>query len=387
MGYRVYCRGELLCDTRAENLAYTMLDDAVLDREANQPGSFEGSVPLENNLYGRIQEGDVIRIERGGRWIWDGFVTDTQQKFDRTETITCEGALSYLKDQGERFVYNDGYKPYVWDFWQSHCGVTGKGYKDISPVISGEYSGIMPQFTTGISFGTAWEGYNIFMDTFGGYAELTAAHDLVYHDGVSGFATTKQEIRYGENLKDLQIRRKMNDIVTRVRAFGMATKGWWIFKKTDYLDTVVVNSAAEAKFGVIERFIGVEGTASTIDSLERAAREELAKYRKDVEYELEVKALDLYDLGMAEDPLDFLKRTRIVSEPHGFDRVMLCTQMSEPLYHPENKTFVYGEASPSLSVLEGRSLGTANRGLRTAVSAGNALSGTYVEPKPETGAQ
>lgn len=381
MGYKVYCGGELLCDTQAEDIRCGMLDDAVLEREANQPGTFEGTVPLENALYGKIREGSTVSIERDGAVIWRGSVTDTEQKFDRTMHITCEGALGYLKDQGERFVYHEGYQPTVWDFWRSHCGVIGKGYKDIDAVISGSYTGTMPQFTTGISFGTAWEAFNIFMDTFGGYGELTPGGQLIYHDGESGFATTKQQVRYGENLKNLCIRRKINDIVTRVRAFGMMSKGWWIFKRTDYLDAAVVDSEAEAKFGVIERFIGVEGTSSTVESLERAAREELARHRKDVEYELEVEALDLYDLGMAEDRLDFLKRSRIVSEPHGFDRVMLCTKMREPLYHPENKSFVYGEVSPSLSVLEGRSLGVANRGLRTAMSAGNAIAGTYVEPE------
>lgn len=161
---------------------------------------------------------------------------------------------------------------------------------------------------------------------------------------------TQQTIEYGKNLLDIRISRGVNDgLATSCTAYGYETKGWWIFKNTNEISNTVMDDDLISKYGIFEKYASVDGVSSTYNSLSNVAKTMLS-LDKNVEYEeVEISAVDLFDVGEASDRLDFMKITRIISEPHGIDSYLVCTKLVEPLDDPAGKQFTYGRKHSTIS--------------------------------------
>lgn len=168
--------------------------------------------------------------------------------------------------------------------------------------------------------------------------------------GESLMPVTQQTIEFGKNLTDIRISRGVNeDLVTQCEAYGYETKGWWIFKNTNEISGIYQDSELVSKYGIVEKKISVDGVSSTNASLINVAKS-VTTPKDTVEYEeVEVSAVDLYDIDEAPDRLDFLKITRVISEPHGIDRYLVCTKLVEPLDDPSGKQFTYGRKHSTIS--------------------------------------
>lgn len=158
--------------------------------------------------------------------------------------------------------------------------------------------------------------------------------------------TTRQAIYYGSNLLDLTYTEKIpNDFATRITAYGSKTEshGWWIWKKysTSAIVAVAKNEEAESKYGVVEKIVTVDGD-TTEASLQETADKQLKEYKQNVEPSLMIEAFDYKDTGRDLDRLQFLKKTHVVSEPHGIDGWYVCTKTALTLDAPDNKRYEYG---------------------------------------------
>ena len=77
--------------------------------------------------------------------------------------------------------------------------------------------------------------------------------------------------------------------------------------------------------------------------------------------EIEVNAVDLVDSGVNTDRLDFMKFSRVISEPHGVNLLLLCTKMVEPLDDPAGKKFTFGSKKKRLSSYQSKYNATTER--------------------------
>ena len=108
-----------------------------------------------------------------------------------------------------------------------------------------------------------------------------------------------------------------------------------------------------------------DGTASTRESLMKAANEKLNELKLKMDYSFEISALDLRDAGVDVDRLGFMKRAQILSWPHGLNQLALCTKLSIPLEKLDEKKFTFGGASETLSSQQATGTGAAKRAVET----------------------
>ena len=180
--------------------------------------------------------------------------------------------------------------------------------------------------------------------------------------GLASKRVTNQTIEFGKNLLDLNITQSMNeDVKTYARVFGYETKGWWIFSSTESIVGTAMDSELISRYGQIETISSVEGSSSTLESLNNAAQALLTDVGNCEYEEIEVNAVDLVDSGVNTDRLDFMKFSRVISEPHGVNLLLLCTKMVEPLDDPAGKKFTFGSKKKRLSSYQSKYNATTER--------------------------
>ncbi len=376
---------ELIYDSNGDSVTGEepgkILIDPTLSRKKNEYGSFECTIPeavetmdggvIRNPLYGKAEPYQTtIMVEEDGKPIWAGYVREVERDFDRNEKIYAEGALGQLGwwstgfDETEYKGLMSGSESLLYDLIHNQ---TGRFESPFGQFALGMVTIPEPGYVKtdqGFVAGTLWDYLNSrFLDEYDGYLRMRIVKsDDTYSDKLTAdpyiYAIvvdylvdipeeTKQKIEYGVNLLDLTYLRQItSNMVGAVTAWWTKTvkKGWWIFKTaTSERNSYTVTSDRWPKgVPLVEKAITLSGDNITEAEAKKKAEEELANYDHEIEPELTVKAFDQVDAGVATDRIGFLKKTHILSKPHGIDLHLVCTEESLPLAEPDNKTFTYG---------------------------------------------
>lgn len=201
------------------------------------------------------------------------------------------------------------------------------------------------------------------VDVYGGY--LVTRHETIHYPLFPGLnrraryldyvqdATDRntQGITFSTNLLDLTSYVKAEDIVTRVIAIGKKKSGWFIWETTNTLTATANDETAQKLYGIITRYLVLDGTSNTQQSLQDEADMELGKHLRLADG-ITVKAVDLKDAGVDVDRIAFGKLTHIISAPHGIDVWINCNKLVEPLDKPDKKVFTFGKKFSSISDLQ-----------------------------------
>lgn len=235
--------------------------------------------------------------------------------------------------------------------------VNGVKSADYTPQLVEE----MHEFGDGKNYGKTWDILQSeLVDVYGGY--LCTRHEkkeffgipfsVRYLDYVQD-ATERnaQGITFGTNLLDLNSYVKAEDIVTRVVAIGKKKSGWFLWETTNTLTATANDETAQKLYGLITRYIVLDGTANTQQSLQDEADMELCKHLRLADG-ITVKAVDLKDAGVDVERIAFGKLTHIISAPHGIDVWINCNKLVEPLDKPAKKEFTFGKKFSSISDLQ-----------------------------------
>lgn len=219
-------------------------------------------------------------------------------------------------------------------------------------------------FGDGKNYGKTWDILqNELVEVYGGY--LVTRHETIPYPLFPGLyrgaryldyvqdATERntQGITFGTNLLDLTSYVKAEDIVTRVIAIGKKKSGWFLWETTNTLNATANDETAQKLYGLITRYLVLDGTANTQQSLQDAADMELGKHLRLADG-ITVKAVDLKDAGVDVDRIAFGKLTHIISAPHGIDVWINCNKLVEPLDKPAKKEFTFGKKFSSISDLQ-----------------------------------
>lgn len=220
------------------------------------------------------------------------------------------------------------------------------------------------EFGDGKNYGKTWDILQSeLVDVYGGY--LVTRHETIPYPMFPGLykraryldyvqdATERnvQGITFGTNLLDLNSYVKAEDIVTRVIAIGKKKSGWFIWETTNTLTATANDETAQKLYGLITRYLVLDGTSNTQQSLQDAADTELGKHLRLADG-ITVKAVDLKDAGVDVDRIAFGKLTHIISAPHGIDVWINCNKLVEPLDKPAKKEFAFGKKFSSISDLQ-----------------------------------
>lgn len=376
----------------------TLMLNPVLTRKARESGSFEADIPPSNICYSslRIMLG-VFEIERDSEILWQGRITQIDYDFQKNAHVYVEGDMAYL---------NDNHEQINWDFisgWSSNYpAVLFTNYamllidsngKTITPKINSydpnwetvfKYiEGNDPGYNDS-AYMTQWDIIqntllNRALENIKEYVYFKMSHtrksngwqreiEMIISNPanpsnflIGSLPTTSQTIEFGKNLLDINVSKHVNDIVTHATVYGYETRGWWIFSTTNMISATATNSTMLQKYGYIHRSSYVDGNKSTVSSLQEIANSMVFKNVNDEISEVTVNAVDLADAGEAKDHIDFLKVTKVVSEPHGLNEYMICTELVEPLDNPAGKEFTFGRTRSSMTISQSYDNSTSNR--------------------------
>lgn len=245
-------------------------------------------------------------------------------------------------------------------------------------------------FGDGKNFGTTWDILQSELtDVYGGYFVVRYSDDgkTRYLDYLVDVAESNtQTVEFGVNMLDLNNYVKADDIVTRVIAVGYQKKGWWIFKSTKTIQETANDRAAQSVYGIITRVIVIDGKSITRQNLLDAANEELSKNLRYLDG-MEISAVDLRDAGIDTERLGWMKKTHILSKPHGLDTWLVLTKVVEPLDAPDKKKFTFGTSFYSISDLQALSSHKASMAYSIALSSIGYLNGNPIPTTSKTSAQ
>lgn len=362
-----------------------MVRDPELKLTANDPGELTFTVPyrslgadgvMHDNLCNDsfMTRKDFVSVEEDGAEIFFGYVKQSVLQFDRSREITVCGIEQTFEDV-EYLL-----EPKVWNVTTQSGSVSRTddliGHFMPQLAMPGDADNTMPiafdsagcDVAVGKTVDTSDEGWQsmtfanvvqtYLLDEYGGYFRVEKTevspgrYRFVIRYTKDGSGTTSQTVEYGKNLLDLTVTEEINDIVNIVLVCGVVskTRGWWIFKRTttEYLYGYAQDKTSVARYGAYRKIVMNDQVGST-EECEKLAAEELAKQDHYDVPEIEVRAYDRVDAGMQTDRLGFLKKTRILSEPHGVDGVYLCTRETIPLDDPGSKEFYFGVPPVKLS--------------------------------------
>lgn len=245
-------------------------------------------------------------------------------------------------------------------------------------------------FGDGKNFGVTWDILQSELtDVYGGYLVVRYSDDgkTRYLDYLADVAESNtQTVEFGVNMLDINNYVKADDIVTRVIAVGYQKKGWWIFKSTKTIQETANDRAAQSVYGIITRVIVIDGKSITRQKLLDAANEELSKNLRYLDG-MEISAVDLRDAGIDTERLGWMKKTHVLSKPHGLDTWLVLTKVVEPLDAPDKKKFTFGTSFYSISDLQALSSHKASMAYSIALSSMGYLNGNPIPTTSKASAQ
>lgn len=317
---------------------------------------------------------------------------DGNQYFTVERNIAYKNGSFYavtVTAHGSKYIYELGTTPLTnWRLGDNGAIQSGDSSTGIWSTCTGYYlhdfdtsTNEAISFGDGKNFGATWDILQSELtDVYGGYLVVRYSDDgkTRYLDYLADVAENNtQTVEFGVNMLDLNNYVKADDIVTRVIAVGYKTKGWWIFKSTKTIQETANDRAAQSVYGIITRVIVIDGKSITRQKLLDAANEELSKNLRYLDG-MEISAVDLRDAGIDTERLGWMKKTHILSKPHGLDTWLVLTKVVEPLDAPDKKKFTFGTSFYSISDLQALSSHKASMAYSIALSSMGYLNGNPI---------
>lgn len=332
-----------LNDMKVVNPKLTLEDSAA--------GSLELTLPHTNKAYDTIvRMVTEISVKKHGEEIWSGRVLSESKDFWNNRVLYCEGELAY---------FNDSVQPPA-----EYAGKSVREYLEQLISVHNAKVGANRQFAIGAvtvvdeNFPTYYTNYektmkllNALVETYGGHLRVRKVDGVRYLDYLKDYPDTcSQVIQFGSNLIDFTRNWDSTEYATAIVPLGSRLDDSPIEALDAYLTVESVNGGslyvqsdeAVKHYGWIAKTVSWDDVSDPETLLEKA-REYLADLQFD-NLELELSALDLHYLDVNTEAVKLLDEIRVISRPHGLDRMFPVTKLEIPLDHPENTQFKMGDS-------------------------------------------
>lgn len=350
--YRIYCGEELLYDPRDEELRILSGKTSLT---VNTTGEFVFSLPPVHPKLGIIHKlTSVIRVYDEEEQLYEGRVLNTKTDMYHTVTYTCEGALAYLLDSIQRPKTYQNLTPrsYLQDKLEQHNSQVGVEKRFVLGAVEKQSMNYDArednQYTNTL---------DTIMDKLiksnGGYLRVRKEDGIRYLDYLESYGrTSNQTIRFGENILDLTEHINAGNIITVLIPLGKAPEGSPDGAKLtiasvnggkDYLE----DTEASALYG---RITGTnEWQDVTVPANLKEKGLEYLKNACNLAVTIELTAVDLHLVDVDIDRIKLGDMVRVVSEPHGLDRMMFVSKREYNLLNPSEDKIVLGETLSTLT--------------------------------------
>lgn len=349
--YKIYADGELLCDSRIDELALISPNGSLA---ANVAGEFSFTIPSTHPKYNLIKiKSTVVRIFRDDEKnpMMEAIAVNESVDFFKNRTIQCEGALSFLNDTILRPSLRNGYtvEQLLTAYINEHNAQVGKKKKFCVGRVTVSTSNLI--YTSTNMTSTFEQIKSDLLDDLGGYMMVR------YEDGerfidylATAVETCEQKIELGKNLLDYKSNIDSENFATRVIPLGATLEdSQQTLEGVSQRLTIssvnggrdfVCNTEAEKVHDVTEKTIVFDDVT---DQAELMAEGDA--YLRSIQFRdvyIEAKAIDFGYLTNKIQKFSLLKRVNVLSSAHGLDGYFMLTKMDFELNSPENDVFVFG---------------------------------------------
>ena len=319
--------------------------------EDNGAGSLSMKLPPMNVGYSSIVRMITdISVQKDGEEIWAGRVLSENKDFWNNRDLYCEGEMAF---------FNDSSQPPA-----EYSGLSVRAY--LERLIAVHNSKVTPnrRFTLGAvtvvdkNFPTYYTNYektmailNALVEQYGGHLRVRKVNGVRYLDYLAEYPDTcSQVIQFGSNLIDFTRKWDSTEFATVIIPLGNRLEDSPIEALDAYLTVESVNQGsmyvqsneAVAAYGWIEKTVTWDEVSDPAVLLEKAKT-----YLTDLQFdnlELELSALDLHYLDVNTEAVKLLDEIRVISRPHGLDRMFPVKKLEIPLDNPEQTQFTLGDS-------------------------------------------
>lgn len=351
--YKILCDGEIFCDSRLEELAIINPAGTV---GANAAGTFSFTIAPDHPHYDMIKrKSSIISVYRDSEDepIFQGICSTESVDFFGQKTLSFEGELTYFNDSVQRQAH--------------YSSRTPRQLLEALVSVHNSQVGADKQFTVGIvtvtGSLTCYTNYESTMtclkedliDDLGGYIRIRYANGVKYVDYLAdGARTSNQTIRLGQNLLDYTSNIDNTQIATCIIPLGAKQSTQEVSGLDAYLTIksaaqdnyhpsgadYVYSQAAVNSFGWISKVVNWDDVTVVSNLLSKAE-----DYLQNIQFNnvaLQVAAVDLAKINDSFDAFRVLDKIRVISEPHGMNRLFLATEYSFNLNSPEADSITLG---------------------------------------------
>ena len=320
-----------------------------LTLEDNGAGSLAVTLPPHNAGYASIVRMVTdISVQKDGEEIWAGRVLSESEDFYRNRILYCEGELAY---------FNDSTQPPA-----EYSGMSVRGYLERLIAVHNSKVAANRRFTLGAvtvvdkNFPTYYTNhdktmavFNALVEQYGGHLRVRKVNGVRYLDYLAEYPDTcSQVIQFGSNIIDFTKQWDSTEFATVIVPLGNRLEDSPIEALDAYLTVESVNhgsmyvqsNEAVAVYGWIEKAVTWDDVSDPAVLLEKAKA-----YLSDIQFDnmgLELSVLDLHYLDVDVEAVKLLDEIRVISRPHGLDRMFPVTKLEIPLDSPEQTQFKLG---------------------------------------------
>lgn len=313
-------------------------------------GSLSITLPMKNAGYNTVERLNTdITVEKDGQEIWMGRVLSENKDFWNNRVLYCEGQLAFFNDSTQPPKKYSGYtvRGYLEALIDIHNSkVPANRQIQLGAVTVSDES--TPDYFT--NFEKTIASLNALIERYGGHMRIRREGGVGYLDYLEECQNTcTQTIQMGVNLLDFTKAWDMSEFATVIVPLGARLEESAIEELDAYLTVKSVNNdspyvqsaAAVAAYGWIEKTVNWDDETDPSELL-RKAQEYLSELQFD-DMQLELSALDMHYLNVDTEAVKLLDEIRVISYPHGLDRLFPVTKLEIPLDSPEKTQFKLGD--------------------------------------------
>lgn len=321
-----------------------------LTLEDNAAGSLIMKLPQKNVGYGSISRLTTdISVQKDGVEIWAGRVLSESMDFYNNRDLYCEGELAYFNDSTQPPAEFSGksIRAYLEELIRVHNSKVGANRQFSIGAVTVVDENFPTYYTNNDN---TMAILNALIEKYGGHMRVRKVDGVRYLDYLAEYPDTcSQVIQFGSNMIDFTKQWDSSEFATVIVPLGNRLDDSPIEALDAYLTVESVNSGsmyvksdeAFAAYGWIEKVVTWDDVSDPAVLLEKAKA-----YLSDLQFdnmELELSALDLHYLDVSIEAVKLLDEIRVISRPHGLDRMFPVTKLEIPLDNPDQTQFKLGD--------------------------------------------
>jgi len=348
--YSVYAGSTCIYDDTSNDKSLRLIAP-TLELADSAAGSFKMTVPVTNAGYNLIERlKTYITVKKDGEEMWEGRVIDESIDFWKNRTLTCEGELAYLNDSTQPPAeYHDlTVRGFLETLIQIHNSKVSEERRfTVGAVTVTDPNDSLYRYT---NYEKTIECINDkLVSRLGGHLIVRKENGVRYLDYLADkLSTSTQIIEFGTNLLDYTASFDMTEYATVLVPLGerleespiSALEAYTTVASVNDGSIYVQNEEAVASYGWIEKVVHFDSVKQPANLLRKAQQ-----YLSDLQFDnmiLEVKAVDLHYMNPEIEGVKLSDQIRVISQPHGLNKVFPVMKLSIPLDQPENTLFTLG---------------------------------------------